>query len=153
MKGSNSSSEDAVFQQLDDLKEEDPSSVVVLKHDENFSIQSIFFQTSFMRNAFLNYPELLVMDTTYSLCNNDMPLIVFEVIDCFGAGRVAGYALISSEKKETVSEALGVLQVGCQESMSKVNVVMIDRDQSEIAAVVAMRSSGIKMTQYYAKMV
>lgn len=112
---------------------EDPNSVIALKHNEEHEIQSIFIQTSAMSRAFQQYSEVLIMDTTYKLCKNKMSLIVFGAIDCFGAGRTSGYALISSEKKE--SQAFNDCNIGCKEAMAKVPVVVIDKDQSDIAAI------------------
>ena len=73
----------------------------LLREDTVWRTPNLVIQTSFTRNAFTHYLEVLIMDTTYRLCENDMPLIVFEVIDCFDAGRVARYTLISSEKRES----------------------------------------------------
>ncbi|XP_034245761.1 uncharacterized protein LOC117647896 [Thrips palmi] len=135
-KGKADTPEEALFSQLNQLKEDDPHSEVVVTYDpDSFVMQSVFFQTSEMKAAHELYPEVLIMDTTYSLTENNMPLVVFQGIDCYGAGRTVGYALIISEKKEVVTAALDLLNLGFPELNKKVKVVMIDRDQSEIAAI------------------
>jgi hypothetical protein len=42
-----------------------------------------------MKQDHSKYPEVLEMDTTYKVCINDMPLIVYNVVDCYGCGRIA----------------------------------------------------------------
>lgn len=124
--------EDAVFNQLENMLEEDARSNAVINiNEETKEIQSIFFQTSFMKEAFQKYPELLSVDTTHNLCTNNMPLTVYEVVDCFGAGRIAGYSLLSNETADVVTASLGVLVQGCPESAEKLQVVLIDRQRSK----------------------
>lgn len=121
----NISREEALFAQLKLMKEEDPNSIVVITHDpDTFVVESIFFQTSEMRAAHELYPEVLIMDTTYKLTDNKMPLVVFDGIDCYGAGRTLGYALIACEKKEIVTQALSHLKIGCPDLTVKVQVVI-----------------------------
>ncbi|XP_034240130.1 uncharacterized protein LOC117644628 [Thrips palmi] len=128
--------EAAVFDQLEQMLEEDPGSVAVINHDADSGvINSIFFQTSSMKKAYSDYPEVLIMDTTYKLCDNDMPLIVFQTIDCYGSSRNAGYAIISSEKKEIVSHALSLICRSNNDAFQRLGIVVVDKDQSEIAAI------------------
>ena len=134
--GKKCTQEEELFHELKILKEEEPDSTVVIHFDPDTNfIQSVFVQFSGMKEDFEKYPEVLVMDTTYKLCENKMPLIVFDVVDCFGRGRVVGYALIISEKKEIVTGALEVLKMGCEKTADKVETVVIDKDQSEIASI------------------
>ncbi|XP_026278919.1 uncharacterized protein LOC113206864 [Frankliniella occidentalis] len=103
---------DALLDQLQSLKDDDPASIVVLSHDPQlYMIQNVFFQTLDMRMSLEKFPEVLVMDTTYKLCDNEMPL-VFSVVDSFGVGRIAGYCLIISKKKEVVTASLEALTKG-----------------------------------------
>ncbi|KAJ1519023.1 hypothetical protein ONE63_011371 [Megalurothrips usitatus] len=105
-----------------------------------------------MRVALEMYPEVLITDTTYSLCSNNMPLIVYEVVDCFGAGRLAGYAIIISEKKEIVTGALEMLTLGFPDMPLKNKVVVIDKDQSEVAAInTVLPNSEIHLCDYHVK--
>ncbi|XP_052129333.1 uncharacterized protein LOC127750830 [Frankliniella occidentalis] len=147
------SREDALFKQLHLLKEEDPNSIVVITHDpETFVVQSVFFQTSEMRAAHELYPEVLIMDTTYQLSENDMPLIVYEGIDCFGSGRILGYALIISEKLPIVTASLELLKLGCPDVSEKVQVVLVDKDQSELAAIKqVLPNAEVHLCDYHVK--
>lgn len=53
--GKKMSPEESLFNQLKKLKEDDPNSVVVIHYnDETNVIQSIFFQTSYMRDPARN---------------------------------------------------------------------------------------------------
>jgi len=126
-----------VFQRLTRLQEEDPNHTVCVRYNpDSLEVNSIFFQTGQMKTDHKNFIEVLEMDTTYKLCTNNMPLVVFKVVDYYGSGRTVGFSLISSEKKEIVTEALKCLKVGVgEESASKIRTVLIDKDQSEIAAV------------------
>ena len=152
-KGKRGSPEDAVFEELRKIKEEDPGSVVAIQYDpETFVIHSVFFQWSEMRDALQKYPEVLIMDTTYKLSDNDMPLVVFEVVDCFGAGRVAGYALIMSESKDIVSGALSALKIGMENLTERVESVFVDRAESEIVSIKEiLPNAEIHLCDYHVK--
>lgn len=145
--------EEAVFIQLENMLEEDPgSNAVIYCNEETKEILSIFFQTSFMKEAFEIYPELLLVDTTHNLCTNQMPLTVYEVVDCFGAGRIAGYALLSNETADVVTASLDVLVKGCPESAQKSQVVLIDKDPSEIqAAKTLLPNAEIHLCDWHVK--
>lgn len=147
------SNEESLFNQLKKLKEDDPNAVVVIHYNEDTNvIQSIFFQTSYMRQSLEDYPELLLMDTTYKLCDNEMPLVVFSVVDCFGKGRIAGYSVIFSENKQIVTAALEVLALGCEKLVEKVRVVYIDKAQSEIASIKeVLPNAEIHLCDYHVK--
>lgn len=115
-------------------------------------ISSIFFQTSWMKDAFERYPEVLEIDTTHKLCENNMALTVYEVVDCFGAGRIAGYALLSNESCDVVTESLQVLVKGCSDSSKKTLVVMIDKDPSEInAALTLLPKAEVHLCDWHVK--
>lgn len=139
--------------QLDNLLEEDPGSNVVIHCDPKTKvISSIFFQTSWMKDAFERYPEVLEIDTTHKLCENNMALTVYEVVDCFGAGRIAGYALLSNESCDVVTESLQVLVKGCSDSSKKTLVVMIDKDPSEInAALTLLPKAEVHLCDWHVK--
>lgn len=48
------------------MPDEDPGSNAVIHCDvETKEIQSVFFQMSWMKEAFVRYPEVLEMDTTH----------------------------------------------------------------------------------------
>lgn len=139
MMGKNKTPEEALWQQLEQMQKEDPrSNIAVSHHPTTLEIENIFFQTGEMRASFESYPEVLIIDTTYKLTTNNMPLVVFDVIDCYGAGRIAGYCLISNEKKEIVTEALQLFVSSCPEIVGKIKTVLVDKDQSEIGSVKAV---------------
>lgn len=146
---------EGTLQQLDLMLEEDPGSNVFLNVDkETNEVKSIFWQTSAMREAFNTYPEVVEIDTTYNLATNRMPLIVYEVIDCFGKGRIAGYAHISSEHKEIVTEALQVLVNGCDCALQLTRVAMVDKDHSEISSIYdVLPDAEIHLCDYHVKLI
>lgn len=41
--------------------------------------------------------------------------VVFEVVDCFGAGRIAGYANTGSETTDVIRESLNMLNIVSRE--------------------------------------
>lgn len=127
------SPEEALLNQVEKLLQEDLGSEVVITTDEETNeMTSLFFQTSSMQEAFSTYPVVLIMDSTYKLCDNDMPLIVFEVFDCFGAGRIAGYTFVKSEDKPIVAQALQLLCTSDKEAFKKrqgLHWVLICRSQ------------------------
>lgn len=139
--------------QLENMLQEDEGSNVVIHCDANTKeIFSVFFQTSWMKEALKRYPEVLEMDTTHKLSDNDMPLTVYEVVDCFGAGRIAGYAILSEESCDVVTESLQVLVEGCPESAAKTRVVMIDKDPSEIkAACTVLPEAEVHLCDWHVK--
>ncbi len=74
------------------------------------------------------------MDTTYKLCDNEMPLTVLEVVDCFGRGRIAGYELILSESTDLLCAALSGLKSTCK----KLDVKCISVQYSQFSTNVDM---------------
>ncbi|XP_052127882.1 uncharacterized protein LOC113216704 [Frankliniella occidentalis] len=88
-----------------------------------------------MREATAKYSDVLLMDTTHQISDNNMPLVVLEVVDCYGAGRIAGSALVLSETTEVFSTVLGALKEGCSDFLEKIQTVFIDKHPGEIVAI------------------
>lgn len=64
--------------------------------------KGIFFSTQDMRSDLSKWPEIVFLDGTYKLTNNDMTFMVFLVEDGNGRGQIAGAALLSTEERDVL---------------------------------------------------
>lgn len=98
-------------------------------------IAHTFFQTSSMKRAVNNYPEVLGMDTTHKVNKNDMNLVVVQCTDNHGNGRVAAYCLIARETKGNLQATLQIFKDRNPDAASKVKTVICDKDYKEIGGI------------------
>ncbi|KAK3918466.1 Protein FAR1-RELATED SEQUENCE 5, partial [Frankliniella fusca] len=89
-----------------------------------------------MKQNVIDFGLVLILDHTYKVNENRMPVCVMMVMDGNGAGRVAGYAFVVNEHLGTVSQVLKSFKecVG-EEAANKIKTVVIDKDPSEIGAI------------------
>lgn len=55
-----------------------------------------------MRNDFEMWPEIVFMDGTYKLTNNEMTLMILLVEDGNGRGQVVGIGFLSTEERDVL---------------------------------------------------
>lgn len=102
--------------------------------DENQELQILFIQTQHMQQVFSFFPEVLLLDATYRTNNLRMPLFVFVVEDGSGRSHVVAYAFVASEQQHVVTHLLETF-VKDNARAADTNVVVIDKDFTEIAAI------------------
>ncbi|KAK3931288.1 hypothetical protein KUF71_025548 [Frankliniella fusca] len=121
---------------LANLLDNDPDASVYNARDESDDLKFLFLQTSAMRRNVQMYGMVLLMDHSYKVNRNRMPVCVLMVMDGDGNGRSAGYAFVADEQQFTVSEVLTAFRESITEDVaSKLTTIIIDKDPSEIAAI------------------
>uniref|UniRef100_A0A2R5LBF0 Putative transcription initiation factor tfiid subunit 3 n=1 Tax=Ornithodoros turicata TaxID=34597 RepID=A0A2R5LBF0_9ACAR len=87
-----------------------------------------------MQQVFASFPEVLLLDATYRTNKLRMPLFVFLVEDGSGRSHVVAYAFVASEQQHVVTH---LLQIFVRENggTAETNVVIVDKDFTEIAAI------------------
>ena len=123
-----------LLDELETLLQKDPSSHVSIGESKG-SIESVFFQTGSMRDTYRRFPEVLLLDGTYTVNQNRMPLYVFMVMDGYGFGRCVGYCFISSENKDVVKAALQCFIDANSSETELIKTVILDKDAAEISSV------------------
>jgi len=126
-----------LIQRLELLTQEDPgASIVVGKGANDAEIASLFIQTSAMKRCMTDYGRIVMMDHTYKINKNRMPVCVFMVMDGHGNGRVVGYAFVANEQLTTTRSVVRTFKEECGEAVvQRIDTVVIDKCPSEIGAV------------------
>ncbi|XP_034248609.1 uncharacterized protein LOC117649731 [Thrips palmi] len=128
--------EEKLLDVLQELVDEDPGANIHVGQDKEDNMEFLFFQTSEMKENMAKYPSVTIMDTTYKINKNQMPVVVFMVMDGHGAGRVGGYAFVANELKVTLKKVLECLKQSLgNDTVQKMKVVVVDKDYSEIGAL------------------
>ena len=83
-----------------------------------------------MKANFNLFPEVLIIDGTYSVNKLRMPLYTFLVEDGDGVGRVAAYCFVCNECKATIDAVLK--QFATIYDVSLVSCVTVDKSLNEI---------------------
>jgi len=92
---------------LAEVQAKDPGASTYIEYDkETQEVLFIFIQTTDMREMLEKYPEVILMDITYKINKNQMPVSVIEVMDGEGMGEVVAYIFLAYELKETLTAAL-----------------------------------------------
>ena len=84
----------------------------------------MLFVTSDMKRTFEMYPEVLMIDCTYSTTKLRMPLFALIVEDGNGVGQTVGYAFITHETENTLKAVL--TEMSKVLDFNNVGVVVLD---------------------------
>ncbi|KAL2088617.1 hypothetical protein ACEWY4_015516 [Coilia grayii] len=87
-------------------------------------LQAIYYQDEKMRRFQQLYPELLVLDATYSLNDLRMPLYVLLVVDGNGESQPVGLWLVANKECETIAALMDIF-VG-ENNAADIHCVMAD---------------------------
>ena len=60
-----------------------------------------------MKDSYINYPELLLIDATYKLNDLHIPLHVLMIVDGNGESEIAALWLVTSEDRDTIKQIVG----------------------------------------------
>lgn len=66
-------------------------------HNSDNELGAVYFQEEYMKKVFAAFPELLMLDGTFSLNDRRVPLIVLMIVDGNGNSQVVGFFLVKSE--------------------------------------------------------
>jgi len=133
---------DAVQQVVALLNQTENAVVRIVASETDGTVQSVFYQTAFMRRMFESYPETLIFDATYKVNNRNMPLFLPLVIDSAGYSQVAAVILTIDEKSETLRSALSQLS-DLSDKVNDVQCLVVDKDLSAIDVLQAQFSGAV----------
>lgn len=132
------SDEEMLVEKLNEIKAADPQAVCHLEIDATTGhLLFLLIQTSEMRLALDKFPEVVLMDITYKINKNKMPVSVIEVMNGEGNGDVVAYAFLANEQKVTLAAMLEAFMEssGGREKFKQTECVLVDKDFSEIGAI------------------
>ena len=82
-----------------------------------------------MKDSYINYPELLLIDATYKLNDLHIPLRVLMIVDGNGESEIAALWLVTSEDRDTIKQMVGNLKkYNCTDYTG---CFMADKDMTE----------------------
>ena len=110
-------------------------STVNIFMDDKRTFTGLFFQDALMKlnfGYFPQFPEVLMVDTTYKLNEFRMPLYVIMVIDGNGQSEIVAIFLTSSETKQAITDMVHAHAFKqANPKWSKIGVVITDKDFTE----------------------
>lgn len=84
-----------------------------------------------MRSDFEMWPEIVFLDGTYKLTNNDMTMMILMVEDGNGRGQIAGVGLLATEEWDVLEWMLTQFKKDNKNSWTKIKSFMTDKDLTE----------------------
>ena len=83
------------------LKKEGDSSVnIMVDEEENF--KGLLYEDACMRNMYMRFREVMLVDATYKLLDLRMPVYLLLVVDGNGLSEIIGLFLVEEESKEAI---------------------------------------------------
>ncbi|XP_071944010.1 zinc finger SWIM domain-containing protein 3-like [Antedon mediterranea] len=95
----------SLLHELQDITEKDSGSEVVVNVDGNGQIQVVFFQTSYMKEAYLKFPEVCIVGETDDINSNGMILCTIMVQDGSGTFLPCAHFLLAKLDEPTMVSA------------------------------------------------
>ena len=87
-----------------------------------------------MKETARNFPEVLLMDSTYHCNNRKMPLSTVMAMGGNGAGQVVAHALLRNERLETLRLFLSKFKE-LNSATTQTELFIVDKDFSEMAVL------------------
>lgn len=89
-----------------------------------------------MREDLKKFPEVMLMDITYRINKNHMPVTVIDVMDGDGEGLVVRYAFLADETKDTLTGMLKCfVEASGEESFENTDCCVVDKQFEEIGSL------------------
>ena len=120
----------AVVDHLQEALRQDKSARGGLVVDEDHTLELLYYQTGHMRKLFKSFPEILLIDGTYNVNGQGMPLYCLMAEDGYGHGRVVYYAATAGEDALHLQKIMQSFQEE-NSSWSSVRIIIIDKDFTE----------------------
>ena len=98
--------------------------------DEEKNFKGLLYQDTYMRNMYMKFPEVMLVDATYKLLDLKIPVYLLLVIDGNGLSEIIGLFLVEEESKEVISSIVNNFKEK-NEAWSKTAVIMSDKDFTE----------------------
>ena len=118
---------------LNELTQSDSNATTYLEIDEDRNLELLFIQTSEMKSMFERFPSMIFMDNTYNKNVEGYTLNVILVDDENGNGKPVAYTYTRRQTKENLTRIMEIF--GDYNDVSKIEVVMIDKDLTEISVL------------------
>lgn len=119
-----------------------PDLSMQVTHTDN-EVTGIFFQDSQMKDTFEKYPEVIVVDSTYKLNLNRMPLYAMLVIDGNLQSHCVSFFLVTSEDNSTIRDMVQIFKTN-NPNWTKTETIITDKDFGE-RAVFKAEMPGVKL--------
>ena len=111
------------------LKKEGYSTVhIMVDEEENF--KGLFYQDAYMRNMYMKFSQVMLVDATYKLLDLSMHVYLLLVVDVNGLSEIIRLFLAEEESKEVISSIVNEFKRK-NEAWSKTLVIMSDKDFAE----------------------
>ena len=104
--------------------------VVEVRVDKDSNFKSILFQDQYMKDAYGNFPEILLVDATYKLLDLRMPLYVLMTVDGDGLSDIVGLLIVAEESEAVITSAMESFKRH-NPAWIKTTVIMSDKDFTE----------------------
>ena len=111
------------------LQKEGDSSVGIMV-DEEKHFKGLLYQDTYMRNMFMKFPEVMLVDATYKLLHLRIPVYLLLVRDGNGLSEIIGLFLVEEESKAVISSIVNNFKEK-DKAWSKTAVIMSDKDFTE----------------------
>ncbi|ELU13236.1 hypothetical protein CAPTEDRAFT_71122, partial [Capitella teleta] len=132
---------EATLKNFDYIRQRDPGATIdVFARDSDSTLEMIILQTTEMKKALAEFPEVLQMDGTYKLNKAGLPLYGLLVEDRYGHGQLVGVVLTRGETCLCIESMLESLKEN-NPAMSQNQIFIVDKDFSEINAIVKVLPS------------
>ena len=119
---------------LEDYTRRNPNTDVRVLVNDDDVVNMIFMQTESMKECFSKFPEVLLLDGTYSINNCGMPLYAFLAEDGNGHGQIVGLFLLARENAVDIKSMVEIF-ASANPTVADTKTVVVDKDFSEIAAL------------------
>lgn len=116
---------------LNELTQSDCNATTYLEIYEDRNLELLFIQTSDMKSMFERFPSMIFMDNTCNINVEGYTLNVILVDDEDGSGKPVACTYSRRETKEKLTRIMEIF--GDYNDVSKIEVVMIDKDLTEIS--------------------
>ena len=104
--------------------------VVEVRVDKDSNFKSILFQDQYLKDAYGNFPEILLVDATYKLLDLRMPLYVLMTVDGDGLSDIVGLLIVAEESEAVITSAMESFKRH-NPAWIKTTVIMSDKDFTE----------------------
>ena len=120
---------------LNEFAASSPDDVRLVVDSDN-TVRQILIQTAAMKETFAKFPEVMLLDDTYSINNCGMPLYAFIVEDGYGKDQLVGLFLLSGEGSAQMKTMVELFR-NANPTVTETKTIIIDKDFSEISATEA----------------
>lgn len=109
----------------------------------------VTLQTQHIRDTFVRFPEVILIDATHDTNVSKYKVISFMAHDVFGRGLYVQHAVIQNERAKTLRTAINAFKDNNPDWV-KIQYVLIDKDFTEMSVLrAALPSARILLCQFH----